>query len=237
MRDWQDWLTYRLSDFLLFSPRTYYRMFELYHDAVWPLHLVVLAIVVVTFVLLRRTDHWAGAVVAALIAVGWLWVGVAFHLQRYATINWAAKYFAGAFVLQAVLVVWFGIVRRRLTFAGQTDEIGRLVPAAFVAALVIPPLAVLAQDRGWAQVDLAWLTPDATAITTLALLLGARPSAPKVLLVVPLAWCVVAAATLTALESPEAWVPVAALIVSVLTMHRLAQQKESVATTPSAEAD
>ena len=31
-----EWWTYSLSDFLLFSPRTYYRLFELYNAAIWP---------------------------------------------------------------------------------------------------------------------------------------------------------------------------------------------------------
>ena len=31
-----EWWTYTLSDFLLFSPRTYYRLFELYNDEIWP---------------------------------------------------------------------------------------------------------------------------------------------------------------------------------------------------------
>ena len=31
-----EWWTYSLSDFLLFSPRTYYRLFELYNLAIWP---------------------------------------------------------------------------------------------------------------------------------------------------------------------------------------------------------
>ena len=35
-----EWWTYSLSDFLLFSPRTYYRLFELYNVAIWPLQLV-----------------------------------------------------------------------------------------------------------------------------------------------------------------------------------------------------
>ena len=32
------WLSYSLSDFLLFTPHTYYRLFELYNRAIWPVH-------------------------------------------------------------------------------------------------------------------------------------------------------------------------------------------------------
>ena len=111
-----DWLTYRLSDFLLFSPRTYYRMFELYHTQVWPIHLVVLGSVVGIVVLLRREEEWRDRAIAGVLAVWWLWVAIAFHLQRYATINWAARYFAALFVIQALLLLWFGVVRGSLRF-------------------------------------------------------------------------------------------------------------------------
>ena len=39
-----DWLSYRPQDFLLFSPRTYWRLFELHNEALWPLHLLTFAI-------------------------------------------------------------------------------------------------------------------------------------------------------------------------------------------------
>ena len=39
-----EWWTYSLSDFLLFSPRTYRRLFELYNAQVWPAHLVAVGL-------------------------------------------------------------------------------------------------------------------------------------------------------------------------------------------------
>ena len=36
-----EWWTYRPEDFLLFSPRVYWRMFELHNAALWPLQLLV----------------------------------------------------------------------------------------------------------------------------------------------------------------------------------------------------
>src|SRR5262245_6330489 len=38
-----EWWTYRPEDFLLFSPRVYWRMFELHNAALWPLQVPVLA--------------------------------------------------------------------------------------------------------------------------------------------------------------------------------------------------
>jgi len=63
-----EWWTYSLSDFLLFSPRTYYRLFELYNVAIWPLQIVGLALGVAIVGLLLRDVAWRGRAIAAALA-------------------------------------------------------------------------------------------------------------------------------------------------------------------------
>ncbi|HEY1226717.1 MAG TPA: hypothetical protein VGF26_05300 [Ramlibacter sp.] len=97
-----EWWSYRLSDFLLFSPRTYYRLFELHNVAMWPMHVAALALGVALLVLaLRGRERAAGALLAAC----WLWVAWAFLLQRYATINWAAPWFAAGFAIEGIALL------------------------------------------------------------------------------------------------------------------------------------
>ena len=143
-----------------------------------------------------------------------------FHLRSYASINWAARYFAGLFVAQAVLLVWYGVVRRRLTFQRLGLRRRWLLPALFIAVALLRPLAGRAADRTWSQVELFALTPDATVVATIALLLiSSRPT--RALMLVPLAWCVIGGATLWALESREAWLLIVVGVVSfVRTMKR-----------------
>jgi hypothetical protein len=107
-----EWWTYSLSDFLLFSPRTYYRLFELYNLAIWPAQLLALALGVLILALLRPGPVWKGRVVAAVLATCWLWVAWAYFLERYETINWAASYFAAAFAVEAALLIWVGGFRQ-----------------------------------------------------------------------------------------------------------------------------
>src|SRR4029078_1116755 len=101
----QDWGNYSLTDFLLSSPRTYYRLFELYNAAVWPAHAVTFILGALMAALIWRRQQ--PTVVWLLLAALWVWVAIAFHLERYATINWAAPYFAITFALEAVLLLFF----------------------------------------------------------------------------------------------------------------------------------
>src|SRR5688500_16860073 len=100
-----EWWTYSLSDFLLFSPRTYYRLFELYNLAIWPAQLAALVLGVAIFALLWRGGNWQNRAAAALLAACWLFVAWAYFIGHYDTINWAARYFAFGFIAQAVLLI------------------------------------------------------------------------------------------------------------------------------------
>src|SRR5207249_8807637 len=102
-----EWWTYRLSDLLLFSARTYYRLFEIYNVAIWPAQIVAIGLGLVILALLGRAaaNVSRGRSIAALLAGFWLFIAIAFHANRYATINTAAVYFAWAFGLEAALLI------------------------------------------------------------------------------------------------------------------------------------
>ena len=92
-----EWWTYRLEDFLLFSPRVYWRMFELHNAALWPLHLVTFAAGVAIILLALWRPHGHGLWIAIILAALWAFVGWSFLWIRYAAINWAIAYVAPAF--------------------------------------------------------------------------------------------------------------------------------------------
>jgi hypothetical protein len=64
-----EWWTYRPHDFLLFAPRTYYRLFDLYNEAVWPLHIAAAAIGLAVLALLLLRPKAAGLAIPLLLAV------------------------------------------------------------------------------------------------------------------------------------------------------------------------
>jgi hypothetical protein len=194
-----EWWTYSLSDFLLFSPRTYYRLFELYNAAIWPVQFLALALGVAILVLWRRG---AGRAIAAILAACWLWVAWAYLLSRYDTINWAARYFAVGFAVEAVLLVWIGVVRNRLLLRPHAG-MSRIGLGMFVFALAVQPLVGPLLGRGWLQVEIFGIAPDPTVAATLGILAAAKP--PQwTPLVIPLAWCAISGATLWTMQSPDA---------------------------------
>ena len=201
-----EWWTYRLTSFLLFSPRTYYRTIELYNVAIWPAQLAGLAIGLAIVALLIRKRRHRDRVIAGLLAGCWLWVAWAFLCQRYAQINWAAPWFAAAFALEALLLFVFGALAGRIVFVFGTPRGARFwIATSLVAVSVIgyPLLAPIA-GRSWTTAEIFGVTPDPTAIATVAALAMVRGRIRGFLLVVPLLWCAISAATLWAMESSQA---------------------------------
>ncbi len=197
-----EWWTYSLRDFLLFSPRTYHRLIELYNAEIWPAQIVAaLAAIAILIAVARGVMP---AVVHAVLAVAWAWVAWAWLWNRYATINWAATYMSAAFAVEAALLL--GVAVRigdaqsgfRSSGAARAAGLGMLVVA--VAYPLIAPLS----GRGGYAAEVFGLMPEPTVLATLGVLLGGPSRERWPLLPIPLAWCLVAGATLWPMRAPEA---------------------------------
>jgi hypothetical protein len=202
-----EWWSYSLSDFLLFSPRAYYRLFELHNAALWPAHLVAAMLGVGILVLLRRRSPSASRAIILCLALCWLFVAYAFLWRRYLSINWAAIHAVVAFAAEGVLLALLGIIGRPPTFHFARDARTGIAVALFAFALVIYPAMAPAFGRPLAQGELFGLAPDPTAIGTLAVLLLAEVRRRWLLLIVPVTWCLGSGVTLWAMRSTDAWIP------------------------------
>jgi hypothetical protein len=99
------------------------------------------------------------------------------------------------FILEAILFLVAGIVRRDLVFAPRWDLSGVLGAVVMGIGLVGFPLVEVLSGYPLHSLTLFGLSPCTTVIFFLGLLLWARPPAPKYLLLLPLAWALYAAPT------------------------------------------
>jgi hypothetical protein len=199
-----EWSTYSPENFLMFSARTYYRLFERHNTALWPGHVVALLAGAAVFALLwRRPDARTARLAVGVLAAGWLVVAVAYFWVRYSTIHTGGKWFAAAFGAQALALAWCGIVGRRLELAVRPAAIGRTGLGLIAFSVLLYPLVGRLLGRPWMQAEVFGLAPDPTVLATLGLLLAAKHPAWW-LWIVPVGWSLFSAMTLWALHAPEA---------------------------------
>ena len=210
-----EWWTYRPSDFLMFAPRTYWRLFELHTEAWWPAQAIVSVLAALLLVGLWRRHGPTLRVGVFAAAVAWVFVAWAFLWQRYAPINWAASGFAWGFVVQGLGLL--ALSSRSAVHATPSRERRAGGLALLLWALVAHPALGLLFGRPWAQAEVIGLAPDPTAIATLGLLLcvsGEPRALQGVLVAGALAWLTVSAATLATMGSAQAAVPVVAALLA-----------------------
>ncbi|WP_051933567.1 DUF6064 family protein [Massilia sp. BSC265] len=195
-----EWWTYSLSDFLMFSARTYYRQFELMNRELWPLHLLAFTAGTAIVVRMLRARPAGPQMAFLLLGISWLCVAWAYHLQRYADIHTGAPYFAAGFSIQAGLLGWMALRKQAPPSTGRANRIAILI--VLVALVVFPALAP-SNGRSWWQAEMFGLAPDPTVAATLGALLFWR--APWPLWIIPLLWCAASSATLMELRAPLPW--------------------------------
>lgn len=202
------WWSYRPADILMFSERVYWRLFERYNDLLWPLPLLLVLTGLVMLAVLLRPRPGANRALAGTLAVLWLFGATPFLWFQYAPINWAVRYAVPFFLLQAGLLLWFGVFRDRLRFTPIQGPAAWLGAVLFGYAVLVHPWVAPLAGRSLAGAEVLGLAPDTTAIATLGLVAAAgRGPFVWLLATVPLLWCLVSWLLLDALGTLEAWIP------------------------------
>jgi len=221
-----EWWTYAPSDFLMFSPRVYYRLFELYNGSCWPVAVISLALGVAMFVLLLRPRPAGHRAIPVMLGALWIWIAWGFFAERYASINWGALYVAPLFALQGVALVWAGAASGKLKFATRRDVPDAVALALFAFSVIGYPLVAVLMGRSWLSAEIFGLAPDPTALATLALLALAHGGIRWPLLIIPFVWCLVTGLTLWTMEAGDLFIaPVGAVSALAIAIIRARRQR------------
>jgi Family of unknown function (DUF6064) len=157
--------------------------------AIWPMQLVWYASAAAMIGLAFWPSRRASQLICLLAAAVFAWVGIVF----FGVIDSGMTLWAVVFVLEAILFVVAGIVRRDLVFAPRWN-LSSVLGALFMCyALVAYPIIEMLGGHPLTESPLFGLAPCVTVFFFFGLLLWARPPAPKYVLLLPLAWALQAA--------------------------------------------
>lgn len=215
-----EWWTYELSDLILFSAHTYYRLIELYNSEIWPLQIPAILAGFAILYLSWRQPPSSNKIISILLAVSWFWVAWAFHWQRLATIHWVASYFAIAFIVQGTILAWAGLAKTSLTFNKYKDRQFYVGFALLGYAILIQPLIMTIAGHNWRQGEIFGIAPDPTVVATIGLLYITDTRKYWWLMIIPVLYCIVSAATLWVLKSANAAGMIIAGLLALLSLIR-----------------
>jgi len=186
---------------LPFTPDQFFDVFSAYNRALWPFALALWSYAVAVVVLFARGQA-SGRSIAGLLAIEWAWAAVAYHAAFFSPINPAAWLFCALFLVESALIVWFGLLGRRLRFSTGGSPRHALAWILIVYALVYP---LLARAGGHAFPALPTFgVPCPTTILTIGFLFAADRQTSRVIAAIPLAWALIAgSAALTLGVTPD----------------------------------
>ena len=191
-------------------------VFADYNRALWPALLALWLATAWGLSHLYRGRPGASRVVAALLSLHWAWSGAVYHLIYFRRINPAAALFGVAFLTQAGLLLWRGVVRQRLTFDRKRPRWGPVALVLVLYALVYPALGLVLGLR--APRFPSFGVPCPTAILTAGLLLLAPRREARLLGIIPVLWAAIggSAAFLLGVRADMALVLAGLLLVAYL---------------------
>ena len=189
---------------LPFTHQQFLDVFAAYNAAVWPAQALAyfLGLAACTAVALR--PRAASRLATGVLAVGWLWTGLAYHLFQFSRINPAAVVFGFLFIGQGVLLV-AAARERTLRFRAARGWRAWSGWALIVYAMGLYPLVGLAAGGSYPELPMFGITPCPLVLFTFGVLLLADGRVPWALLVVPGAWSIIGGSAAFLLGMPQDW--------------------------------
>jgi hypothetical protein len=176
---------------LPFTRDEFFDVFAVYNQRFWPFVLALWLLTAYTLVrLIRARSSGEPWWIPELLAIHWAWAGLAYHAAFFSSINPAAWVFSALFVLEAGLLLWYGVVRGPLQLS-HGPLLQRLLSWGLIAYALLYPAIVRAEGHAFPRLP-TFGVPCPTTILTIGFLLAAGRSLPRVVAVIPLIWAFIA---------------------------------------------
>ena len=172
-----------------FSTEQFLSVFRLYNTSIWPGQILLNALGILAIILCCRKN--VDSVAISLFLAGlWLWTGIVYHIVFFSLINPAAFIFGGLCVVQGALFIYYGVVRRAISFAYRRDLKGMTGALLLVYALIVYPVIGYFLGHAYPYAP-TFGAPCPATIFTFGLLLWTTSRVRGYLVTIPFLWTLV----------------------------------------------
>jgi hypothetical protein len=209
---------------LPFTVEQFLQVFKNYNQSIFPLQIFfyILAVTII-FCSIKRIAG-ADKIVNSILTFLWLRMGIVYHLLFFTTINNAAYLFGSFFIVQGMLLFYYGVIKGKLTYRFKQDTVGITGVILVTFALLVYPLLGYLFGHVYPEAP-TFGVPCPTTIFTFGVLLWSDRKIPKLLLVIPFLWSLLGLSAATILGVRE---DMALLVASFTTTGILLFRKHKV---------
>lgn len=173
-----------------FTGDQFLEVFATYNNGVWPMQFVLgfLALVAVFFAI--KGGNRSNQFIILILSFFWVWIGIVYHLVYFTSINPAAYVFGALNILQGVVLLYYGLLKPRLSFRFRLDLYGSTGAILVIYALCIYPVLASSLGHGYPRSPTFGL-PCPTTIFTFGILLFTDKHVPIPVLIIPFIWSLI----------------------------------------------
>lgn len=197
-----------------FTTEQFLGVFAAYNQSVWPAQVALFAAALVILALSLKTFSFSSIVSGSILGVLWIWMGIAYHIVQFTSINPGAYVFGIACILQGLIFLWNGF-RRTLEFRFSWDVRGWAGGLLILYAFILYPIVGSLLGHVYPSSPTFGL-PCPTTIVTFGMLLWVRKP-PLIVLIIPVLWSLIGFSAALQLGIKEDFgLPMAAALVIIL---------------------
>lgn len=200
-----------------FSAEQFFEVFNAYNSTVFPLQALFYALAFFTVYVSVKKTQGSGKIISLILSYFWFWMGAVYHIIFFSVINKAAYLFGAVFIMQSVLIFYFGVYKDKLSFQFAADirGIGGLI---FIVYSLLLYLFIGYITGHVYPLSPTFGLPCPTTIFTLGLLLWNRNAELWPLIGIPLVWSVIGSTAVLKFGIAEDMGLLAAGIISFIIM-------------------
>jgi Family of unknown function (DUF6064) len=208
-----------------FTTEKFFSVFENYNHSIFPVQIILFLFVVCAFLAIGTKIKQKDKIVAAILAILWLWIGIVYHIGFFSGINKVAYGFGVLFILQGLFISWEGVLLYNLKFEFKTSLQAYFGYFFILYGLLIYPVVGYFMEQNLSRTISIGL-PCPTTILTFGFFLLCDKKFSKYLLIIPSLWAVIGiSAALTLGVYQDFMMIIAAIIADVWLLTRKFQSE------------
>lgn len=185
--------SFSLRDLLIFSPESYFKLFELSNKALWPLHIPFGLLAIIAIVVLYKRQHFATQFYLAWLGLVWGFVGYSYFGVFYSQISTYAHYVNYFFWAEALLLFLYAFVANHESIYSIKTPLGKWRIISGYSLIVYgvfihPMVSLFIWNQSIIRLELFSIAPDPTAIATIGFTLLLPARGYLILVVIPSLW-------------------------------------------------